>query len=83
MFVANSSDSQSRTHDELPQHTIGENKPTAAAAVIHRLIHDRSANLHKSATKSRLCCCSRISSHNRVRGHRTGSSHSGDEEYLV
>ena len=27
------------------------------------------------------CCCSRINSHNQVRGHRTGSSHSGAEEY--
>ena len=27
------------------------------------------------------CCCSRINSHNQVRGHKTGSSHSGAEEY--
>ena len=27
------------------------------------------------------CCCSYVSSHNQVRGHRTGSSHSGAEEY--
>ena len=27
------------------------------------------------------CCCSHINSHNQVRGHRTGSSHSGTEEY--
>ena len=27
------------------------------------------------------CCCSHINSHNQVRGHRTGSSHSGVEEY--
>ena len=27
------------------------------------------------------CCCSHITSHNQVRGHRTGSSHSGAEEY--
>ena len=27
------------------------------------------------------CCCSHIDSHNQVRGHRTGSSHSGAEEY--
>ena len=27
------------------------------------------------------CCCSHINSHNQVRGHRTGSSHSGAEEY--
>ena len=27
------------------------------------------------------CCCFRINSHNEVRGHRTGSSHSGAEEY--
>ena len=26
-------------------------------------------------------CCSHINSHNQVRGHRTGSSHSGAEEY--
>ena len=26
------------------------------------------------------CCCSHINSHNQVRGHRTGSSHSGDED---
>ena len=29
----------------------------------------------------RCCCRSHINSHNRVRGHRTGSSHSGAEEY--
>ena len=28
-----------------------------------------------------MCCCSYINSHNQVRGHRTGSSHSGAEEY--
>ena len=28
-----------------------------------------------------ICCCSHINSHNQVRGHRTGSSHSGAEEY--
>ena len=27
------------------------------------------------------CCCSHINSHNQVRGKRTGSSHSGAEEY--
>ena len=27
------------------------------------------------------CCCSHMNSHNQVRGHRTGSSHSGMEEY--
>ena len=27
------------------------------------------------------CCCSQINSHNQVRGHRTGSSHSGAEEF--
>ena len=27
------------------------------------------------------CCCSHINSHNQVRGHRTGSSHSVAEEY--
>ena len=26
-------------------------------------------------------CCSQFNSHNQVRGHRTGSSHSGAEEY--
>ena len=26
-------------------------------------------------------CCSHINPHNQVRGHRTGSSHSGAEEY--
>ena len=26
-------------------------------------------------------CCSHINSHDQVRGHRTGSSHSGAEEY--
>ena len=29
----------------------------------------------------RSVCCSHIYSHNQVRGHRTGSSHSGAEEY--
>ena len=27
------------------------------------------------------CCCSHMNSHNQVRGHTTGSSHSGAEEY--
>ena len=31
--------------------------------------------------RSCSCCCSHINSHNQVRGHRTGSSHSGAEEY--
>ena len=30
---------------------------------------------------SHRCCCSHINSHNKVRGHRTGSSHSGAEEH--
>ena len=34
-----------------------------------------------SVCADRCCCCSHINSHNRVRGHRTGSSHSGAEEY--
>ena len=29
----------------------------------------------------RGCCCSHINSHNQVCGHRTGSSHSGADEY--
>ena len=29
------------------------------------------------------CCCCHINLHNQVRGHRTGSSHSGVEEYQV
>ena len=32
-------------------------------------------------TKLTCCCCSHINSHNQVRDHRTGSSHSGAEEY--
>ena len=28
-----------------------------------------------------VCCCSHINSHTQVRGHRTGSGHSGAEEY--
>ena len=40
---------------------------------------------HVQMTRSRgcccCCCCSHINSHNQVRGHRTGSSHSGAEEY--
>ena len=28
-----------------------------------------------------VCCCSRVNSRNQVRGHWTGSSHSGVEEY--
>ena len=27
------------------------------------------------------CCCSHVNSHNQLCGHRTGSSHSGAEEY--
>ena len=30
---------------------------------------------------SKHSCCSHINSHNQIRGHRTGSSHSGAEEY--
>ena len=45
-------------------------------------------NVQEAAERSRnrkqfscCCCCSHINSHNQVRGHRTGSSHSGAEEY--
>ena len=30
---------------------------------------------------SRCCCCSHVNTHNQVRGRRTGSGHSGAEEY--
>ena len=33
----------------------------------------------KNSSRSCCCCCSHINSHNQVRGHRTGSSHSGAE----
>ena len=48
-------------------------------------------NVQEAAERSRnrkyfscccCCCCSHTNSHNQVRGHRTGSSHSGAEEYL-
>ena len=29
----------------------------------------------------KCCCCSHINSHNQVRGHRIGSTHSGAQEY--
>ena len=32
-------------------------------------------------SEGRCCCCFNINSHNQVRGHRTGSSHSGAGEY--
>ena len=32
-------------------------------------------------TKTRCCYCSHINSHNQIRGHRTGCSHSRVEEY--
>ena len=35
--------------------------------------HEKSQNCY--------CCGARLHSHNQVRGHRTGSSHSGAEEY--
>ena len=34
-----------------------------------------------AACSKGCCCCSHINSHNQVRGHRTGSSHSGAEGY--
>ena len=36
---------------------------------------------YREAGRLRCCCCSHINSNNQVRGHRTGSSHSGAEEY--
>ena len=41
------------------------------AYVSYPFVYDRSC----------CCCCSHLNSHNQVRGHRTGSSHSGAEEY--
>ena len=35
----------------------------------------------RPSSSGQRCCCSHINSHNQVRGHRTGSSHSGAEEY--
>ena len=42
---------------------------------------DRALRIVHHVTGQCFCCCSRINSHNQVRGHRTGSSHSGAEEY--
>ena len=44
------------------------------------------AKFHVQTIKSqsaslRTCCCFHINSHNQVRGHRAGSSHSGVEQY--
>ena len=41
----------------------------------------RSCHLSSLYTCCCCCCCSHINSHNQVRGHRTGSRHSGAEEY--
>ena len=37
--------------------------------------------MRKMSRCRRCCCCSHINAHNQVRGHRTGSSHSGAGEY--
>ena len=42
----------------------------------HRTTHELT-----ELCSSTCCCCSHINSHNQVRGHRTGSSHSGAGEY--
>ena len=43
--------------------------------------HPETAALLRWSNCCCFCCCSHIYSHNQVRGHRTGSSHSGGEEY--
>ena len=47
-----------------------------------RKSHTAALRVAASPKPQRLyCCCSHINSHSQVRGHRTGSSHSGAEEY--
>ena len=43
--------------------------------------HVESINYPSTEGTPLHCCCSRSNSHYQVRGHRTGSSHSGAEEY--
>ena len=46
------------------------------------LLHESKYQTHDSTSNSlETCCCFHFNSHNQVRGHRTGSSHSGAEEY--
>ena len=52
--------------------------PTTAAG---SCIHCAYVSLVLIVRVARAHCCSHINSHNQVRGHRTGSSHSGVEEY--
>ena len=52
--------------------------------VLHAPLPSRSTSRRASGVLlayRNTCCCSHINSHNQVRGHRTGSSHSGAEEY--
>ena len=53
------------------------NRTTAA----HRRLTRNHCSAGPSTTLNCCCCCSHINSHNQVRGHRTGSSHSGEEEH--
>ena len=54
-----------------------------------KIVLTEKPNLQEAAERSRnrqyfrccFCCRSHINSHNQVRGHRIGSSHSGAEEY--
>ena len=68
-----------RLCSRLPCGLYGAGSPTTGVC---------SRELGSYATWGTLCCmqlscciCSHINSHNQVRGHKTGSSHSGGEKY--
>ena len=50
------------------------------SSTFHRVLSVANSRSRAFRVYVRCCCCSHINSHNQVRGHRTGSSHSGAEE---
>ena len=73
-------------HEEIQLSTV--DKKEEKMAIKFKLVLSEKPNLQEAAERPRnrqylsCCCChSHINSHNQVRGHRTGYSHSGTEEY--
>ena len=75
MFIAHrvqQSHCSSIFHRVLQTHALA----LSASQFVHK---KRSQRIYTSCCC--CCCCSHINSHNQVRGHKTGSSHSGAEDY--
>ena len=69
----------------IPKHVVLPTTPFAKKLmVLVRLTthwQKKKVNQLPASTKSCCCCCCHVNSHNQVRDHGTGSSHSGVKEY--